>query len=78
MLDDNDLALVDELSETDLVKQLADVLPRRPAARRCALRVIDERDYDEIARDLECSEAVVRKRVSRALSTLRARVNARQ
>ena len=27
VLDDNDLALVDELSETDLVKQLADVLP---------------------------------------------------
>ena len=38
------------------------------------LRVIDERDYDEIARELRCSEAVVRKRVSRGLATLRARV----
>jgi RNA polymerase sigma factor (sigma-70 family) len=35
-------------------------------------RVIDERDYAEIARDLRCSEAVVRKRVSRGLRTLRA------
>jgi RNA polymerase sigma factor (sigma-70 family) len=34
-------------------------------------RVLEERDYDEIARELECSPAVVRKRVSRAISTLR-------
>ena len=34
-------------------------------------RVIDERDYPEIAKDLRCSEAVVRKRVSRGLETLR-------
>ena len=37
-------------------------------------RVIDERDYGEIATDLRCSEAVVRKRVSRGLETLRARM----
>jgi len=35
-------------------------------------RIVDERDYSEIAKDLRCSEAVVRKRVSRALQTLRA------
>jgi len=34
-------------------------------------RVIDERDYADIAKDMRCSEAVVRKRVSRALGTLR-------
>jgi RNA polymerase sigma-70 factor (ECF subfamily) len=34
-------------------------------------RVVDERPYDEIARDLECSEAVVRQRVSRGLRALR-------
>src|ERR1019366_4369522 len=34
-------------------------------------RVLDERDYEEIAAELRCSEAVVRKRVSRALRTLR-------
>jgi RNA polymerase sigma factor (sigma-70 family) len=35
-------------------------------------RVIEERDYPDIAMDLRCSEAVVRKRVSRGLGTLRA------
>ena len=74
ILDDSDLALVDELSESDLVNQLADLLPP-DQLQALRARVIDEREYDEIARDLDCSEAVVRKRVSRALSTLRARVN---
>ena len=74
VLDDSDLALVDELSESDLVNQLADLLPP-DQLQALRARVIDEREYDEIARDLDCSEAVVRKRVSRALSTLRARVN---
>jgi len=74
VLDDADLALVDELSETDIVKQLSDVLPE-DQLQALRLRVIDELDYDEIARDLQCSEAVVRKRVSRALHTLRARVD---
>ena len=37
-------------------------------------RVIDERDYGEIATDLRCSEAVVRKRVSRGLGTVRAQM----
>ena len=73
VLDDNDLALVDELSESELVKQLADLLPP-DQLQALRLRVIDELDYDEIARGLSCSEAVVRKRVSRALHTLRARV----
>jgi RNA polymerase sigma factor (sigma-70 family) len=74
VLDDSDLALVDELSESDLVSQLADLLPA-DQLQALRARVIDEREYDEIARDLDCSEAVVRKRVSRALSTLRARIN---
>jgi RNA polymerase sigma factor (sigma-70 family) len=34
-------------------------------------RVLDEREYDEISRSLRCSEAVVRKRVSRGLGSLR-------
>ena len=37
-------------------------------------RVIDDRDYHDIAKDLRCSEAVVRKRVSRGLGTLRDRM----
>lgn len=44
-----------------------------PAQQKEAVRarVIDERDYDEIAKDLRCSEAVVRKRVSRGLARMR-------
>jgi RNA polymerase sigma factor (sigma-70 family) len=74
VLDDSDLALVDELSETDLVARLAEVLPPDQLV-ALRLRVLDERDYGEIARDLECSEAVVRKRVSRALTALRGQVD---
>jgi RNA polymerase sigma factor (sigma-70 family) len=37
-------------------------------------RILDERDYDELAARLECSESVVRKRVSRGLARLRKRI----
>ncbi len=43
--------------------------PDQEAAVRA--RVIEKRDYDEIAKDLRCSEAVVRKRVSRGLAQMR-------
>lgn len=57
-------------AETDLLVHLSQELP---ADQFDALRarVLDERDYEEIAKQLECSAAVVRKRVSRAISTLR-------
>jgi RNA polymerase sigma-70 factor (ECF subfamily) len=44
-----------------------------PDDQRAALiaRVVDEREYEDIAKDLECSPLVVRKRVSRALAALR-------
>jgi len=46
-----------------------------PAQREAVLaRVVEESGYDEIAARLECSEAVVRQRVSRGLRTLRARI----
>ena len=49
-----------------------------PAEQRTAVlaRIVDERDYREIANELECSEAVVRQRVSRGLVTLRRRLGA--
>ena len=72
VLDDSDLALVDELSETDVVRQLAEVLPP-VQLQALRLRVIEELGYEDIAASLQTSEAVVRKRVSRALHTLRAR-----
>jgi RNA polymerase sigma factor (sigma-70 family) len=44
-----------------------------PAEQQHAVRarIVEERDYADIAKDLRCSEAVVRKRVSRGLARLR-------
>ncbi len=71
VLDDRDLQRVEEISaETDLMRELALRLdPDQLQALRA--RVLDEREYGEIAAQLKCSESVVRKRVSRALSVLR-------
>jgi DNA-directed RNA polymerase specialized sigma24 family protein len=41
-------------------------------------RVLEERDYSDIARDLSCSEAVVRQRVSRGLARLRRQLDGRR
>jgi len=51
-------------------------LAELPADQREAIhaRVLEDRDYEEIAAELRCSQAVVRKRVSRGLRTLRARL----
>jgi RNA polymerase sigma factor (sigma-70 family) len=70
-LDDEDLARIDGIaSSTNLEGQL-EVLLTAEQLRAIRARVLDERDYPDIAAQLECSEAVVRKRVSRALKTLR-------
>jgi len=71
VLDDRDLERVAEISaETDLMRELALRLePDQLQALRA--RVLDEREYAEIAAQLKCSESVVRKRVSRALGVLR-------
>jgi RNA polymerase sigma factor (sigma-70 family) len=69
------LVLTDEILERiealdGTVLELLEGLP--PLAREAVkARVVDERDYAEIAQDLRCSEAVVRKRVSRGLTALR-------
>jgi RNA polymerase sigma factor (sigma-70 family) len=44
-----------------------------PAAQRAAVRahILDERSYGDIAGELETSELVIRKRVSRGLSTIK-------
>jgi RNA polymerase sigma factor (sigma-70 family) len=74
--------LVVEDQDIDLVLELAastdgaagQLLSELPPDERAAVhaRVIQERDYSEIASELGCSELVVRKRVSRGLSRLRA------
>jgi RNA polymerase sigma-70 factor (ECF subfamily) len=75
------LVITDELIEriaalSDPALELVDQLPRE---QREALheRIVEEREYAEIARELRCSEAVVRKRVSRALSALREQTEGR-
>jgi RNA polymerase sigma-70 factor (ECF subfamily) len=76
-LHDDDLARVDELAATAGGDGKAvEALETLPHDVRAALgaRVIDERGYAEIARDLRCSEQVVRKRVSRGLAQLRTRL----
>ncbi len=71
VLEDRDLERVEAIAiETDLLKELSAILePDQLSALRA--RVLDERDYSEIAAEMECSESVVRKRVSRALGVLR-------
>ena len=68
------LELTDDLLERidalgPALELVRDLPPRQQEAVRA--RVIDERDYEEIAKDLRCSEAVVRKRVSRGLARMR-------
>jgi RNA polymerase sigma-70 factor (ECF subfamily) len=73
-LDDGGLARVDALvDEQRNPLPLVELMESLPADQREALRmrVLDERGYADIARELECSEAVVRQRVSRATRTLR-------
>ena len=73
VLDEEDIARVGQVArEVDVVGYLAARLPKDQFVALRA-RVLDEREYAEIARDLRVSPAVVRMRVSRALKTLRAR-----
>jgi RNA polymerase sigma factor (sigma-70 family) len=71
------LELTDEILERidclgGAALHLVDDLP--PEQRRAVrARVLDECDYADIAKDLRCSEAVIRKRVSRGLAQLRDR-----
>jgi RNA polymerase sigma-70 factor (ECF subfamily) len=68
--DDAIAQLEEQIAATDLLAHLAGALPTDQLDALRA-RVIDERSYREIARELRCSESLVRMRVSRALRTLR-------
>lgn len=74
VFDDEDLARVDELlSAGNRALALLDALP---AAQRNAVRgrVVDERDYGDLACELGCSEQLVRQHVSRGLRHLKTMV----
>ena len=78
-LTDDDLDHADELLDAErMAGDLHALLADLPGEQRDAVlaRVVDERDYTELAADWSCSEAVVRKRVSRGLDALRRRLGA--
>ena len=69
-----------ELSEESLARVacggegwVAELLERLPVDQRDAIRarVLEERPYGDIARELQTSQLVIRKRVSRGLAALR-------
>jgi RNA polymerase sigma factor (sigma-70 family) len=72
-----DDALAERLSALAAAELLGAHLEGLPVDQRDALvaRIVDEREYSDIAADLKCSQAVVRKRVSRGLPALRAEIN---
>lgn len=76
VLTDEDLERVDALVDEQTVQETRELLAALPAEQREAVvaRVVEEKGYGDIAAELRCSEAVVRKRVSRGLATLRTRL----
>ena len=69
-LTDADVAHIEALGESGAL--LAGLPPQQAEAVRA--HVIEERGYGEIAGELQTTEAVVRKRVSRGLATARRRI----
>ena len=74
ILDDHAAGTIARLSAES--ESVSVALAGLPAAQRQAVEehVLRERDYTEIAGKLRCSEALVRKRVSRGLRALRTRL----
>ena len=74
-VEDDDLAHILELAD-DQETSVTALLDGLPVDERRAIhaRVIEEREYGEIARSVGCSEMVIRKRVSRGLARLRAQL----
>lgn len=67
------------LATADGDRWVEELLERLPPAQREAVRarVLEERDYGDIARELRTSELVVRQRVSRGLTRLRKQMEER-
>jgi RNA polymerase sigma-70 factor (ECF subfamily) len=76
-IDDRDLLRVEELAAgADDAQRLRSLLAELPIdqAQAVIARVIDERAYSELAQQMDCSEALVRQRVHRGLTHMRARL----
>ena len=76
-LSDEDIARIERLGEADDARVL---MERLAPDQRDAItaHVLEERPSDQIAGELEISEAVVRKRVSRGLAAMRERMGVRR
>jgi RNA polymerase sigma-70 factor (ECF subfamily) len=74
ILDDHTIDTIARLSAGQDAATLA--LAELPPEQQQAIEahVLEEREYAEIAKELQCSEAVVRQRVSRGLRALRTRL----
>lgn len=72
-LSDDDLERIDRMATAGAALEALAALPadQRDAVRA---RILDERDYGDIARELRCSSAVVRQRVSRGLAAMRSQL----
>jgi RNA polymerase sigma factor (sigma-70 family) len=79
VLSDEALERIDELGSRESPRALR-LLEDLPSDQRMAVkgRVLDERDYAELALSLSCSQSVVRQRVSRGLRSLRKRLEQAQ
>lgn len=77
-LEEADLAELERLA--DAGEPIAEAVAALPDEQRAAVvaRVVEDRDYAEIAVLMECSESVVRQRVSRGLRALRERMGAQR
>jgi RNA polymerase sigma-70 factor (ECF subfamily) len=75
-LDDEDIARIQALGESERATALLQALP---ADQRAAIQahVVGDRSYSEIAAREQVSEAAVRKRVSRGLAVIRDRIGSR-
>jgi RNA polymerase sigma factor (sigma-70 family) len=73
-LTDADIAQIEGLAGIEAGELIEVLVPDQRVAVQA--HVVEERDYAEIAHDLNVSEAVVRKRVSRGLAALRHRMGA--
>jgi RNA polymerase sigma-70 factor (ECF subfamily) len=75
-LRDDDLDRI-ELTAAHSAGRLAEIVDRLPEHERYAVHshVVEERSYRDIAAELQCSEMVIRKRVSRGLEHVRRQLN---
>ncbi|MDQ3935148.1 MAG: sigma-70 family RNA polymerase sigma factor [Actinomycetota bacterium] len=75
-LTDHDIERIEELVDVSRRFDAEALVAELPDDQREAVlaRVVEERDYGEIAAELKVSQSVVRQRVSRGLASLRARL----